>query len=253
MREFEGTPVKLKRSNRKTLAIQVLADASNKVYLLIKAPQQIDEKQLIQIVKSKRSWIEDAKKKRLSLEESKKAMLSDYSIKDNGVLPFQGSVLNLKTQTDKMIPKLAVMMGSEGLYILKNPYYLDYQQELPALLKHYYMKKAHTVFSQMIETYSKQYGFRVNTLKIKDTKTRWGSCSAKMNINLNWRLIIAHERLYEYVIVHELCHLGCWHHGKQFWNRVASILPDYRVRKTELKEISDFLFAFDFSKIEISL
>ena len=243
----------MKRSNRKTLSIQVLTDATNNLYLLIKVPQNLDEKQLTQIVQSKRSWIEEAKKKRLRLEASKQAMLSDYSITDNGVLPFQGKYLKVKIRTDRTIPKLAVMMDSEGLCILKNPFYSHYQQELPDLLKHYYKKKAHRVFSHMIDVYTKQYGYQVNAIKIKDTKTRWGSCSAKMNINLNWRLIIANERIYEYVIVHELSHLGCWHHGTQFWNRVASILPDYRVRKKELKDIANFLFAFDFSKINIDL
>ena len=71
----------------------------------------------------------------------------------------------------------------------------------------------------------------------------------KMNINLNWKLILAHHRVYEYVIVHELCHIGCWNHSQQFWNRVASILPDYQTRKNELKRISEFLSAFNFSKL----
>jgi predicted metal-dependent hydrolase len=55
------------------------------------------------------------------------------------------------------------------------------------------------------------------------------------------------------VIVHELCHLGCWNHSQQFWNRVAAILPDYKDRKDELKRISAFLSAFDFSKLEMEL
>jgi hypothetical protein len=112
---------------------------------------------------------------------------------------------------------------------------------------------AYKEFSGIIRNYSKKYGFKVNQIRIKDTKTRWGSCSPKMNVNLNWKLIIAPHRVYEYVIVHELCHLGCWNHSQQFWNRVAAILPDYKDRKDELKRISAFLSAFDFSKLEMEL
>lgn len=253
MKVFEGTPVKLERSNRKTVSLQILADSKHQVYILIKVPTNIDEQQLVQIVESRRSWIKKSIHKLLTMEKSRSEFLSDYSIKDNGRLPFQGKDLNVQVNLDRSIPKLALYMDTDRICISRNPNYSHYQDELPGLLKEHYTKKAYTVFSELINAYSKTHGFNVNTLRIKDTKTRWGSCSAKLNINLNWRLIMAHKRVYEYVIVHELCHLGCWHHGKPFWNKVESILPDYRVRKNELKRISEFLFAFDFSKLKMNL
>ena len=65
-------------------------------------------------------------------------------------------------------------------------------------------------------------------LRIKDQKQIWGSCSARGLINLNWRLILAPEPVFEYVVVHELCHLRVRNHQKEFWQLVAQILPGLR-------------------------
>jgi hypothetical protein len=70
---------------------------------------------------------------------------------------------------------------------------------------------------------------------IKDQKTRWGSCSKKGNINLNWRLIMAPLHVIDYVVVHELCHLKVMNHSKDFWNLVESIQPNNHERRRWLK------------------
>ena len=97
MKVFEGTPVKLERSNRKTVSLQILTDSNHQVYILIKVPTNIDEQQLVQIVESRRSWIKKSIHKLLTMEKSRSEFLSDYSIKDNGRLPFQGKDLNVRS------------------------------------------------------------------------------------------------------------------------------------------------------------
>ncbi|MFW6263666.1 MAG: M48 family metallopeptidase [Thermotogota bacterium] len=250
MRVFEGTPITTKRSKRKTVSIQVLKDENNQVILLIKIPVYVDDEQLKTILDAKRSWIRKSKDKLLKIETTKNKLLSDYSLKENGRLPFKGNCLKIEFLTDRSIPKMMVKGDEERISIIRNPNYSYHRIELPRLMLDYYREKAYEEFKGIIDAYSNQFHFKVNKLRIKDTKTRWGSCSAKLNINLNWKLIITHHRVYEYVIVHELCHIGCWNHSQQFWNRVAAILPDYKSRKEELKQISGFLAAFDFSKLE---
>lgn len=249
MKTFNGITLQTKRSKRKTVSIQVMKEKKDQILLLIKMPEYIDDNHLQQILEAKRSWILKSKAKLLMRETVKEKLLSDFSLKDDGRLPFMGNVVKLKILSDSTVPRLIVQGNDNEIIVLKNPNYLYYKQELPFILRDYYQKKAYEEFSGIIDDYSKIYGFKVKQLRIKDTKTRWGSCSAKMNINLNWKLIIAHHRVYEYVIVHELCHIGCWNHSQQFWNRVASIMPDYQSRKNELKIISELLSAFDFSKL----
>ncbi len=73
-----------------------------------------------------------------------------------------------------------------------------------------------------------EYGFSFNRLRIKHQKTRWGSCSAKGNINLNLRLMMAPDEAVDYVIIHELCHLRELNHSKEFWAQVENCCPEYR-------------------------
>lgn len=76
----------------------------------------------------------------------------------------------------------------------------------------------------------------LNRVSIKEQKTRWGSCSTKRNINLNWRLILMPEATLEYVIIHELMHLRHMNHSRDFWREVAHFCPDYKSHEHILKQ-----------------
>lgn len=99
-----------------------------------------------------------------------------------------------------------------------------------------YKHTAKQVFPERINYYERLIGVQAGQIRIKDQKTRWGSCSSKGNINLNWRLILAPEEVMDYVIIHELCHLKEMNHSKAFWELVEQICPDYREQKRWLKE-----------------
>ncbi len=78
--------------------------------------------------------------------------------------------------------------------------------------------------------YSEQYGLHGFTFKnifIKNTKTRWGSCSKRGNLNFSTRLAGLTERECDYVIVHELCHLKEFNHSPNFWKLVKLVIPEY--------------------------
>ena len=70
-------------------------------------------------------------------------------------------------------------------------------------------------------------GLVPKAVRIKEQSRLWGSCSTRGGINLNWRLIFAPPDVFEYVVVHELCHLEHPHHQPPFWRRVAEIMPVY--------------------------
>ena len=80
------------------------------------------------------------------------------------------------------------------------------------------------------------YKFKFNKVNIRNQKTRWGSCSAKGNINFNYKIALLPERLADYIIVHELCHLGEFNHSRKFWDLVVEAIPDHREIRSELKQ-----------------
>ena len=90
--------------------------------------------------------------------------------------------------------------------------------------------------------FNKFYNFEINRIAIKNTSTRWGSCSSKKNLNFNYKIIYLRPALADYLIVHELCHLGRLNHSKEFWALVSKTIPDYvsinkELRRTPVKII----------------
>ena len=80
------------------------------------------------------------------------------------------------------------------------------------------------------------YGFKIGKIAIRNQKSRWGSCSAKGNLNFNYKIALLPARLSDYVMVHELCHLGELNHSEEFWTLVAKSMPEYRTLRRELRE-----------------
>ena len=88
-----------------------------------------------------------------------------------------------------------------------------------------------------LEYFNQFYNLKYNSVKIKSTKTRWGSCSNKGNLNFSYKIVLLPEYLADYLIVHELCHIGEFNHSENFWNLVAKTIPDFSKRRQELKKI----------------
>lgn len=98
-------------------------------------------------------------------------------------------------------------------------------------------EKALALAQAKIEYYNKTYNFSYKNITVRNQKTRWGSCSRKGNINFNYKIALIPEHLADYIIVHELCHLGQFNHSKAFWNLVSKTIPEYKKYRLELKKI----------------
>lgn len=86
--------------------------------------------------------------------------------------------------------------------------------------------------------FNKIYNFEINRIAIKNTSTRWGSCSSKKNLNFNYKIIYLKPIFADYLIVHELCHLGEMNHSKKFWALVEKTIPNYGKVNKELRKVS---------------
>jgi predicted metal-dependent hydrolase len=88
---------------------------------------------------------------------------------------------------------------------------------------------------ERIGHFNQIYGFVVKRISVRDQRSRWGSCSKKGNLNFNYRIVLLPPKVADYIIVHELCHLGEFNHSKRFWGLVAKAVPDYKQLKKELR------------------
>lgn len=84
--------------------------------------------------------------------------------------------------------------------------------------------------------YAELMGVVYQSVKLSSAAKRWGSCSIKGNLNFSWRLVFYPLAVLDYVVVHELSHIGNMNHSRRFWQRVASVLPDYQMRQRWLKQ-----------------
>ena len=82
---------------------------------------------------------------------------------------------------------------------------------------------------------AKNIGCKVCGVAIKDTKSRWGSCSSLGNINYNWRIVLAPKFVIEYLICHEVCHLKHQNHSKDFWQELENMCKNFEDGRHWLK------------------
>lgn len=110
----------------------------------------------------------------------------------------------------------------------------DYEQN-PAL-EAQHRKEARRRITERAAYFAEKMGVDYGRIAIKAAKTRWGSCSARGNLNFHWKLILMPPAILDYVVVHELAHRIEMNHSPRFWTQVERILPDYRERRRWLKE-----------------
>lgn len=98
-----------------------------------------------------------------------------------------------------------------------------------------YKERARLFLYEKLDRFNSFYNFRYERVSVKDQRSRWGSCSCKKNLNFSYKIIFLPEDLADYIVVHELCHLGELSHSPKFWKLVERTIPDHKERKRKLK------------------
>ena len=103
--------------------------------------------------------------------------------------------------------------------------------------------QARVDISRRAVIFAPRVGVSYGRITIRSQHTRWGSCSAKGNLNFNCLLMLAPEYVRDYVVVHELCHRKQMNHSPAFWAEVKRVLPEYEAGRQWLKEHGSVLIA----------
>lgn len=99
-------------------------------------------------------------------------------------------------------------------------------------------EKALELFAERLKHYADRLGLAAPPLALSAARTRWGSCSLKSGIRLNWRLVHFSPHVVDYVVAHELAHLREMNHSPRFWAVVGQLYPDYKATRDELKTLA---------------
>ena len=100
-------------------------------------------------------------------------------------------------------------------------------------------RQALIVVPARVRAYAPLVGVTFGRITVRSQKTRWGSCSAKGNLNFNLSLMRAPLEVLDYVVVHELTHRKHMNHSKEFWADVARVMPEYKLAEKWLKDHGD--------------
>lgn len=210
----------LRSSLRKRLTLRVTADKEVEV----RSPWTIGVQRLEAFLYAHGSWL------LTRLEVVEETMRQRPALADGALLPFLDATLAIR------------MMGEEATRIQRVEDELRIPQPLTpggveSMLERWYRKEARLYLDARVQRRAQEMGVSIQGVTIRGQKSRWGSCSTRGGISLNWQLMFLPSRVVEYVIVHELCHRRHMNHSPEFWSLVGTILPDYPQLQKQLRTI----------------
>ena len=219
------------RSDRKTLGINIEPDRG----VIVRSPHNVSERKIKEVVEDKSSWI----LKKLKKVGEIKPPPGPREYLSGEKLSYLGRRYRLKVIPVAGIKKVRVKLY-QGKFNIDYPAELEEKEEerkekIRKQLISWYREHASKKIKERVEKYKGKVGVEPNKVKVKKQKKRWGSCSSKGNLNINWRIIMAPMSIVDYIVVHELVHLKHSNHSKDFWQLVETILPDYQERKEWLR------------------
>lgn len=239
--EFNNWQIELERKAfRRSISIIIHPQKPIQVKAAVLTPK----KAIFDFLLAKKDWIEKSLEK-ISRNQNK---FPKRKFRDQEKFPFLGIDHPLKlviTLTKK--PFISMTDHFILAHIPQNEWSaasLEQEHELLNEVRAFYKREAIRYLGRRVEYWAQQSGLHPKQVKFREQKTRWGSCTDKGIINLNWRLIVFPRDLIDYVIVHELAHLKHLDHSKRFWETVELMLPNYKIHAKKLKELQplgDFL------------
>lgn len=192
--------------------------------LRVRVPLGTSRKTIDQLIKDKEGWIQRSRKQMLlrDLEQVKNYLKSD-------IVRFMGAAVPIRWEK---APHPLRLHKGQDVFVLTGD---GSSREAQALIEQVYRDQAKNIFNARVDYFAKQLGVKVNQIRVKSQKTRWGSCSSRGNLNFNWHAIIAPPEVIDYLVVHECCHLVHMNHSKEFWALVETLSPNYKENRKWLK------------------
>jgi predicted metal-dependent hydrolase len=203
-------------------------------------PEGVSKAQAEKFLKQHAEWVL-TQLERVNRQEKKRrppnAAMADIP---SGMTFLEGKPVRLDFRKD---PKLKTRLRVEelpGCLRISTP--KAGREGAEAALESFLKKKAARMIIGRVTIKARDMGLNSRQVSIRSQKTRWGSCSSKGTLSFNWRLVMVPPEVLDYVVIHELIHIGEHNHSKRFWEKVAAIDPAYKNHRRWLKENQSYLY-----------
>lgn len=211
----DGVPVRVRRSaRRRTLGLQVRPGE-----VILHAPTQVPDQTLLDFLNAKRDWAAG------HLATYAARMPRVVALPDGAELNFMGEKLVLRLST----PGMQAGRDGQALWV---------PSDAPeTALTQWYKAAALPHYRELVEGYADSLAARSRLayVKVSDTRTRWGSCTADGQIRLHWALARAPLEVARYVALHEAAHLLEMNHSPRYWAHVSRLMPHHKPQRDWLR------------------
>ena len=213
--------IKSPKAKRLTLRI----DAKERLPILT-IPSRCSAKRAVEFVEMHRAW----------LEENLQKIPAIKHFENGEKISLMGKEYTINHCPQK---RCGVMIEEDNIIVSGSKEFLH--RRICDFIK----KKAQEQLLKKSQTLANKIGCRVNHVSIKDTKSRWGSCSSLENINYNWRICLAPKYVINYLVAHEVSHLLHQDHSREFWQCVKKLCPDAAKGRLWLKNYGKELYRYE--------
>ena len=222
-------PYAIRRSPRRKKTVAVTVDPGGSV--LVVAPVRIASARLDEIVTRKAPWIVQ----RLRRAESHGPPPAPREFVSGESVLYLGRHYRLKVHPDATAATGAAKLRGGWLHV-PAPAGARQAAHVRAALVAWFRRHAAEGLPERVGAWRAKAGVAPPRVVVADQRKRWGSCDHRGTIRLNWRIVQAPMRLVDYVVVHELVHLRHRGHGRDYWQAVGRVMPDYERRREELRK-----------------
>ena len=223
-KELFGLRVEVLRSKRKTSVLYIVGDE-----LQIRVPNRVRDRKIVEILETKERWIRN---KVIQLQNqritNKREFISGESFSLFGRNLYLKVLEGGKVGTQLIDDYLITTVRTSEIGDLR-------KSRIKTYLEKWYIQEAYQKLEEKVMRYSKIIRVFPREIKVRNYKTRWGSCDSKGRLTFNFHLIKAPHEIVDYVVIHELCHMIQPNHSKFFWNEVARFDPSFKNHKKWLK------------------
>lgn len=225
---------RLERSRRRSIGMMVGAEG-----LRVRAPLGVARGAVERVLQDKADWI--VRKLREQQQRSQQEHSARIAWGAQTQLPYLGQLVTVQPlapapgvgRPAALLPAADAWAGAVLQLPLPAGACAD---QIRAAAHAWWLATAHRHFTERLNHFAPQLGVQWRSLRLSSARTRWGSARSDGSIRLNWRLMHYAPQVIDYVVVHELSHLRHMDHSPRFWATVASVLPDYRALRQQLRD-----------------
>ena len=219
-----GAPVVIRVNPRARRLLLRVDAASRRIELVL--PRGVATEHGIKFLSAQRGWIA------ARLE----ALPAPVAFAEGAIVPLFGVPHRICREADPAAPPVAILGGE--IRVRGEPAHLARR------VKDHLVRLAREELSRRARLCAARIGRPVARVGVRDTRSRWGSCSAKGAISFSWRLVLMPEAVMDYVVAHEVAHLAEMNHGPRFWRLVRTLTPDCATPRAWLKRHRGKLFSY---------